>query len=96
MRLFKHDCSTPCWGFDTEIATTGIGGGDSTHTIIGIIPNDGCQFTLSKEFINDGEGFEILDEPVYLVFRGDCELQALREAIQFWSEVLDGFINYKE
>lgn len=95
MRIFKHDCNSPCWGFHTEIGTTGKVGGDSSRTIIGIIPDDGCQFTVSKRFVSDEEGFESLTEPVYLVFAGDCELNALREAIKFWGEILDAFINYE-
>lgn len=86
---FVHNATIP-YGFVVQIETEGFTGGDSSETFITIRPEDGCQFKITDHIDNilyDAEK----ENPVRLVFRGDCELSSLISNLQFLLEILNAY-----
>lgn len=85
---FNHD-SGICWGFNVSIECEGFTGGNKSKTTIGIHPTEGCQFEIRdwQNVLYEAEK----EDPVYLVFRGDCELESLISNVKFLLEILDGY-----
>lgn len=86
---FVHNANIS-YGFVVQMETEGFTGGNSSETSITIRPEDGCQFEIVDHMNNilyDAEK----ENPVRLVFHGDCELSSLISNLQFLLEILNAY-----
>lgn len=89
---YTHSSSISDFGFKTQIETTGLVGGDDSETIIGIIPEPGCQFEFNKSYDELQGGLECKEEAIYLKFCGDCELICLKNSLKFLLKIINAAI----
>lgn len=86
---FVHNANIP-YGFGVQMETEGFTGGDGSETFITIRPEDGCQFEV-VDYLNNILYAAEKENPVRLVFRGDCELSSLISNLQFLLEILNAY-----
>lgn len=86
--IFNHNTNIS-YGFDVSLECEGFTGGNKSETIIGIHPEEGCRFAIQRYGETIYEADE--DDPVYLLFHGDCELKSLISNLQFLLEILKGY-----